>query len=345
MADRHDSQRPALGAPHDNASVAARLGGEPFELPARGLAFAGYRASPGTGVPGAAEAHSPAAPRTAAPGVGAHGTGAHGAAEARPGAALPVLLVHGWPEFAAGWEATARELLAAGYEVAAYDQRGYSPGARPDDVRAYDVAELVADMAAVAQGLGWERFHLVGHDWGGIVGWAFAAVHPERLASFTSAASAHPEAHGRRMAEDPDQRRRMEYMRRIRRDPAGMREALLDDDGALLRSYYQGAVPAALVDSYVERLSEPGAMDAVLSYYRQFGEGAPIAYRPITVPALYLWGSRDAAFTRGAAELTADYVEGPYRFVELTGATHWLPEEKPDEIAAAVLDWASRHPD
>ncbi len=320
-----EHQSAVLGQPYDNASVASRLGGEPIELSARGHVFSGFRASPtGTSAAGGAEEEAPS--------NRVHAT------------RLPVLLVHGWPEFAAGWEETAARLLQAGYEIAAFDQRGYSAGARPDEVAAYDVAELRADVDGVADALGFERFHFVGHDWGGVVGWAYAAAHPERLASVTIVSTAHPEAHARRIAADPDQKVRMGYMASIRRDAARVREIMLADDGRKLRETYQGAVPAGLVDSYVERFSAPGVMDAVLAYYQQFGEGEPIAYRPITVPTLYIWGSEDVAFTRGAAELSADYVEGEYRFAELAGASHWLPEERPADVAAEVLAWIAAHP-
>lgn len=292
---------------HSNAAVAERLGGAPVTIEARGMAFDGFRADP------------------------EEATGA------------PVVLVHGWPEFAACWDRIAAELLAAGHPILAYDQRGYSPGARPEPVEAYTVAELVADLIAVADAAGIERFHLVGHDWGGVMGWAVAAEHADRLLSFTSLASAHTTAHGERMKADPEQWEHMEYMRKIRDHREQVCASMLRDGGRKLAELYGGAVPQPVVDSYLRRFAEPGLLDAALKYYCALGMGEQPALTPITVPTLYIWGSEDVAFTRGAAELTGDYVDGPYRFVELPGASHWLPEEMPEACARAIVPWLAAH--
>lgn len=304
------------GHPYDNESVARRLGGEAFSVEKDGLVFDGFRV----------------AGRSTASAAGDPGDG-------RPVA----VLVHGWPQFAACWEDTAAALTAAGIDVIAYDQRGYSPGARPDDVADYDVAKLVGDLHGLVEEWGLGRFHLVGHDWGGIVGWSYAAMHPDALASFTSVSTAHPIAHGQRIAEDPDQYERMHYLRRIRKAPAVVEERLLANGGARLAAMYDGAIADDRVQSYVERFSQPGMMEAALKYYRALGQGDSSSLTGITVPTLYVWGSEDLAFTRGAAELTGEHVEADYRFVEIPGATHWLPEQEPRVVSGAVIDWIREH--
>ncbi|MCZ0972654.1 alpha/beta fold hydrolase [Streptomyces albulus] len=103
-----------------------------------------------------------------------------------------VLLLHGWPEFADCWHAVLPALGAAGYRALAVDQRGYSPDARPPRIADYAVPELVADALAFADSQGAERFHVVAHDWGGMVAWALAGAHLERLASLTVLATPHP---------------------------------------------------------------------------------------------------------------------------------------------------------
>ncbi|WP_029090428.1 alpha/beta fold hydrolase [Brevibacterium album] len=316
MADETPGTQPPRGAPHDNASVAARLAALPqtasaeaFTVAANGFEFSGYRAEPA--VP-----------------------------EPRLGVAV---LVHGWPQYASCWEGAAALLLSAGVPILAYDQRGYSPGARPDAVEDYDVSHLVADLAAVTEACGLARFHLVGHDWGGVMGWPFAAAHPDRLLTLTSVSTAHTLAHGRRMKEDPEQYARMEYLRKIRHHPEEFSAAMLRDGGARLAAFYEDAIPADVVGSYLERFSEPGVFDAVLKYYRALGSREPMPATPITVPTLYVWGSEDVAFTRGAAELTGEYVEAPYRFVEIAGGSHWLPEQHPDTVAEAVLAHVREH--
>ncbi|MFI0906450.1 alpha/beta fold hydrolase [Streptomyces sioyaensis] len=249
-----------------------------------------------------------------------------------------VLLLHGWPEFADSWSAVLPALGTAGYRAVAVDQRGYSPRARPPRIADYAVPELVADALAFADSQGAERFHLVSHDWGGMVAWALAGAHPERLKSLTVLATPHPDALNRAAATDATQHDRLDYVRFFRRDDGAAETALLADDAARLRAAYAGKVPDALVDGNVRRLSAPGALTATLNWYRAPESVISVPAGRISVPTLFLWGSEDTALGRGAAESTGEWVDGPYRFEALEGASHWLPEEVPDVVAPKILD-------
>lgn len=254
-----------------------------------------------------------------------------------------VLLLHGWPEFADSWSAVLPGLGAAGYRAVAVDQRGYSPGARPPHIADYTVPQLVADALAFADSQGADRFHLVSHDWGGLVAWALAGAHPDRLASLTVLATPHPEALDRAAAEDPDQHDRFDYVRFFRREGHVAEAALLADDAARLRAVYGGKVPAALVDANVRRLAAPGALTATLNWYRAPEKILSVPAGRITAPTLFLWGTEDIALGRRAAESTGEWVDGPYHFEALEGASHWLPEEVPDLVAPRILDHLGRH--
>ncbi|MDN5660659.1 MAG: alpha/beta hydrolase, partial [Brevibacterium aurantiacum] len=129
----------------------------------------------------------------------------------------------------------------------------------------------------------------------------------------------------------------------IQDHPEGVARTLLRNDGQRLIELYGGDVPDGMAASYVERLSEPDAMLSVLKYYQAADGRERTASTPITVPTTFVWGSEDVAFTRGSAELSASYVEGPYRFVPLVGASHWLPESRPEDIARAVLERVREH--
>jgi pimeloyl-ACP methyl ester carboxylesterase len=104
----------------------------------------------------------------------------------------PVVLLHGFPQTSACWRPLLAILAAAGYRAVAPDQRGYSPKARPTTIEAYRLPELVADVLAIADRLGAETFHLVGHDWGGVVAWRLAGQQPERVATPTAVSTPHP---------------------------------------------------------------------------------------------------------------------------------------------------------
>ena len=122
-----------------------------------------------------------------------------GVTEYGPADGTLVLLLHGFPQTSASWGPVARRLAAAGYRVLAPDQRGYSPGARPSGRRPYRVEELAADVVALADAAGGGPVHVVGHDWGAIVAWALAALHPERVTTVTGVSVPHPAAFFRAM--------------------------------------------------------------------------------------------------------------------------------------------------
>jgi len=255
-----------------------------------------------------------------------------------------VLLLHGYPEFADCWTEELTALGAAGYRAVAVDQRGYSPGARPTAISDYVVDNLVSDALGFADSQGADRFHLVCHDWGGIVGWALAGSHSDRLKSFTVLATPHPQALHAAVQSSPDQYDRVGYVRFFRSGVGPAEEALLGDNAARLAGAYGGAVSEELVARNVKRFSEPGALTAALSWYRAVPtDDLDIPAGRVTAPTLYVWGSEDRALGRIAAESTKDWVDGPYQFVELPGASHWLPEESADKVIPLLLEHLAAH--
>jgi pimeloyl-ACP methyl ester carboxylesterase len=256
---------------------------------------------------------------------------------AGPAGGEPVLLLHGWPKFADCWRLIMQALAGVGYCAVAVDQRGYSPGARPLDVTDYAMDRLVADVLGFADQLSWTTFHLVAHDWGGMVAWPLAGAHPDRLRSLSVLATPHPVALSTESAADEVQYHRLDYIRFFRQ-PGGVAEAaLLADGAARLRAAYGGNIPPALVEANVKRLSRPGALTATLNWYRAVADDLAVPAGRITTPTLYIWGDQDAALGAGAARRTADYVDAAYRFCILEGKSHWLPEQgsRRDRSAAA----------
>jgi pimeloyl-ACP methyl ester carboxylesterase len=244
-----------------------------------------------------------------------------------------VLALHGFPQRATSWTGVAERLEAAGVRTVAIDQRGYSPGARPVEVGAYAMPNLVADVVGVIEALG-GRAHLVGHDWGGVVGWQVAARRPDLLASWTAVSTANQLALNEVLASDAAERERFGYIVRLR-DP-GAEHRLAADNWAGFRAFYQGCVAEDRVSDDVEFFAQPGVLTAALNWYRAMSPADAADLGPVIVPTTYVWGTADVAFGRSAAELTARYVTGPYRFVPLEGASHWLPDEAPDALAEAI---------
>ena len=247
-----------------------------------------------------------------------------------------LVLLHGFPETSIMWRPLLEAAAHAGFRVVAFDQRGYSPLARPTDVEAYRLPELVADLFAVASAVGFERFHLVGHDWGAIVGWVAAGQDHERIRSFVSLSIPHP---GAIRVANEGQGTPL-YVRFFRMP--GVPETLFTSGGlAPMRNALYASIPADQVDEYVSVFSEPGALRAALNWYRAM-PGPFLSARDIAgevvQPVLSVFGSRDLqVFTRTEVrELQPRFVTGPYRQIELD-AGHRLIQERPEEVVEAVM--------
>jgi pimeloyl-ACP methyl ester carboxylesterase len=248
-----------------------------------------------------------------------------------------VVFLHGFPQTSAMWSPYLAHFSAAGFRAIAPDQRGYAATARPAGVSQYALGRLVVDVLGIGDGLGVERFHLVGHDWGGAVAWALAAAHPERLHSVTSVSTPHPRAFASSLLRST-QLARSWYIGlfQIPRIPERL---LTARNGALLRRMVcDSGLPRANSDTYSETMLEPGAMTAALNYYRAVRPWHASSVGPIAVPTLYVWSTNDIALGPVAARATGSHVDTPDRFVVLEGASHWIPETRIDELGALLLD-------
>ncbi|WP_439814434.1 alpha/beta fold hydrolase [Zavarzinia sp. CC-PAN008] len=257
-----------------------------------------------------------------------------------------VVLLHGFPQSRHTWRDQVPALAAAGYRALAPDQRGYSPGARPDpaNLANYDFAHLVGDVIALiaAAGHGDRRFHLVGHDWGGQVAWGVADAHAARVASLTILSRPHPQSFIAAMKDDPEQANRSRHHKAFLSAETGGQ--LLADDAARLRSLLAHAkVPPQAVADYVGTLNSAPAMEAALAWYRA-NVGLRAAIGTITVPTLYLWGTADSTVGRMAAEGTAAHVSGPFRFVELDGVDHFITDEVAGRVTEELLAHVRANP-
>jgi pimeloyl-ACP methyl ester carboxylesterase len=248
----------------------------------------------------------------------------------------PVLLLHGFPQTRHMWRHQLRALAVAGFRGVAPDQRGYSRGARPPTVQSYASQLLTADALALMDFCEARRFHLVGHDWGGQLAWLIAAGHPDRVATLTTLSRPHPGAFARAMAEDPGQAKRSQHHKAFRQLDAISR--LREDNFKTLRAVLEReGVGNANLDAHFQTLSEPGALEAAISWYRA-NNIASAEIPAVSVPTLYIWGTADASVGRRAAELTEQYVSGPYRFVEVEGGGHFIVDQFPDRIGELMIE-------
>ena len=254
-----------------------------------------------------------------------------------------VLLLHGYPETKESWDAVAPPLADAGYRVLAPDQRGYSPGARPKGRRAYAIGHLMGDVLALADEAGASRFHVVGHDWGGVVAWALGTNHPDRLASLTSLATPHPSAFARSLVTSTQLLRSWYVL--FYQLPLLPELSSARGPGRSLfhRALVRSGLSPERADRYVDLLAA-GAAGPAVNWYRALPFAPASTFGTIAVPTLYVYAGLDFALSRAAADATERFVSADYRYVVLDGASHWLPEESPDEVTPTILDFLRSHP-
>ena len=244
-----------------------------------------------------------------------------------------IIALHGFPQLGSCWAAVTPPLTAAGYRVLAPDQRGYSPRARPRSIRAYTTEHLAADVLALAEAAGTDTFHLLGHDWGAAVAWLIASEYPNKVRTLTAVSVPHPAAF--RAALAGTQLIRSLYMLFFQ-IPALPEYALRVGNGGFLR-WAMTSTGSTYTDDAVRLMADPRAATAALNWYRalRFSFG----FRPakVHVPTLYVWSDRDVALGRRGATGTQKWVDGPYQFTTLAGVSHWIPQERPNELAELIL--------
>ena len=287
-----------------------------------------------------------------------------------------VLLAHGFPELAYSWRHQIPALAEAGYHVLAPDQRGYGGSSRPEDIGAYDIHQLTADLVGLLDDVGAARAVWVGHDWGAIVVWNAPLLHPDRVAA-VAALSVPPVPRAKRpptqalrqtfgdnffymlyfqepgvadaeLNGDPARTmRRMMGGLQLSGDPsAGLRMFAPGPEGFIDRLPEPDGLPHWIsqdeLDHYISEFSRTGFTGA-LNWYRNFDrnwETTPeLDGAMIGVPCLFIGGTADPvlAFTR--ADRAPELISGPYQHVLIDGAGHWLQQERPDEVNATLLQF------
>ena len=264
----------------------------------------------------------------------------------------PIMLLHGFPESHRTWRHIVPD-LARDHFVIAPDQRGYARSSKPEGVEQYTADKIVADLIALADHFGLDRFTLVGHDWGGAIAWMAALRHPDRIARLVIVNAPHPFVMQKTLFDDPDQRAASQYITAFRNPDL---EDHIDSIG--LDKFFDGSFMkhtdfAKIADEkpvYLDQWSQPGAMTAMLNWYRASGVIVPgideeperpafldAPFPPITQPTLVIWGMADAALRPSQIEGLGDYV--PQMTLEKVDAGHFVPWENPKAVIGAIRAW------
>jgi epoxide hydrolase 4 len=270
-----------------------------------------------------------------------------------------ILFLHGFPEFWYGWKEQLAEFGRDNLAVAP-DMRGYNLSSKPTAVEQYGMSHLVEDVRALAAHLGHKKFVLVGHDWGGVVAWAFALTHPECLEKLVIVNAPHPAVFLRELRHNPAQQQASQYMLLFRAPQA---EAVLSANNyatliKVVLELRNGPFTEEDKQAYLAAWSQPGALTGGLNYYRASSIGPPAqgesanakvdevllrfglepSRSQVTVPTLVIWGEKDTALLTGNLDGLEKFV--PKLTVKrIPEGTHWVAHERPAEVNGYIREF------
>ncbi len=256
-----------------------------------------------------------------------------------------MLLLHGFPEFWYSWRHQIRA-FASDYKVVALDLRGYNESDKPLGRDAYRLSTLVEDIKGVIGGLGYAHCILVGHDWGGAIAWAFADAHPALVRGLITLNMPHPAKFSQGLRTLPQLLKswyiflfQLPWLPEWILSQGNYRGLL-----AILTqtTHNPAAFPPDVLDAYRQAASKPGAIAAMLNYYRNlFSSGIfQQSWRLLDTPTLMIWGEQDRALGKALTLGTQDYVQDlQIRYIPNCG--HWVQQEQPQRVNQYMHEWLS----
>ena len=256
-----------------------------------------------------------------------------------------VVLLHGFPEFWESWRGQLAALAAAGYRVWVPDQRGYNLSDKPLGIEAYALPTLAADILGLLDAAGSQQAHIVGHDWGGIVAWYLAAQYAGRVASTTIINVPHPAVVAPNLWRVPSQLLRSWYIGFMQLP--GLPERLIRRKNwrfgaqALLGTSRPGTFSAAEVARYKAAWAQPGALTAMLNWYRALRRPTGTRWRRIRGPVQIIWGEQDTFLAAELAEFSRAQCDNA-QLHYLPEATHWVQLEEAAAVNALILRFINK---
>jgi pimeloyl-ACP methyl ester carboxylesterase len=269
-------------------------------------------------------------------------------AECGPADGPLVLLLHGFPEFWWSWRSQLVALGAAGFHAVAPDLRGYGASDKPP--RGYDQYTLSSDVAGLVRALGARDAVLVGHDWGGALAWTVATLHPAVVRRLAVVGMSHPLRVLEALRTDAAQRRASSYMAFFQL-PRAPETRLVRDDGAyvgrLLHRWGGPGFPDAETEARCRQAVQiPKAPNCTLEWYRWSARSLTrpsgrrflrLLDQGVRVPVLQLHGALDSCILPATAHGSGAWAPAGYQLRLLDGVGHFVHEEAPAEVSAALL--------
>jgi len=256
------------------------------------------------------------------------------------GSGEPLILLHGFPEFWYCWKSVIPG-LKENFKLIIPDMRGYNLSDKPNDVKKYKMEYLIGDIKGLIEELNLKRVYLAGHDWGGVVAWAFAEKYPELLKKLIILNAPHPKIFQKRLRTDRKQQEASSYIFEFLK-PNGEKKLYEDDYRRLKKAVFEDMFNKTNFtefdkEKYIEAWSQPGAILGGVNYYRantSFDEWTGI----IELPTLVLWGMKDVALLPQQLEGLSDYVKN-LKIVRSENSSHWITHDDPDLIISSIKEF------
>ena len=263
------------------------------------------------------------------------GVSIHYVARGRSGPLL--VMIHGFPDFWFTWRHQ-MPALAADHRPIAMDLRGYNLSDRPRGAENYDMPMLMRDAEAIIRRCGEERAFIVGHDWGGAIGWALATHRPDLVRGLVVLNLPHPLCLLRELAANPKQREASEYAREFQREGA---------EHSVTKESLCAWIPDVDVrDRYLEALDRSDLW-AMLTYYRRNFPQPPYhesawPHAKVSVPVLMIHGLEDPFLLPGALDGTWEWVQEELTLITVPGAGHWVHHDAQELVTKSIREWLAR---
>jgi pimeloyl-ACP methyl ester carboxylesterase len=271
------------------------------------------------------------------------------------GSGQAVILLHGFPEFWYSWRHQI-PALSDRFRVIAPDLRGYNQTEKPKGVGQYSMSLLLEDLDGLIRDHAGGRAVVVGHDWGGGLAWTYAALFPHRVEGLVALNCPPPPLLARKILTDPRQRRRSRYIY-LFQIPFLPELLISRRNYEFVERLFKGwamdksAFSDYDIRRYKEAVAKPGALTAAINYYRASfrrlllappSKALPrIPSFKVSCPTLVIWGTEDRAFHPTLLDEIADYVSGPFRLRTIERCSHWVQQERPEEVNHYLLEFLS----
>ncbi len=252
------------------------------------------------------------------------------------GSGEPLILLHGFPDFWYGWKNIILGLKDK-FQLIVPDMRGYNLSDKPDGIENYKLDILIEDIKGLSEKLGFTKFNLAGHDWGGMVSWALAEKYPEILKKLIILNAPHPKIFRKLITKDNDQKKASGYIVRFLKEG----ESFLFENNfqALQLSVFGTAKNKKAFsefdkEKYIEAWSQPGALTGGVNYYRanrSYEEWSGI----INVPTLVIFGMKDIFVLPKVLEGLEDFIKD-LKIVRIENASHWVMHDDPELVNSSI---------